>query len=72
MHDDDYYWVSHHEAASKFFVQKIFRLEIHHAGAGLDSILTLKALIVGHHFTISAFQGIQHLAIDSPVNGSFD
>jgi hypothetical protein len=28
--DDDYYWVGNHEAASKFFVQKIFRLDIHH------------------------------------------
>jgi hypothetical protein len=27
----DYHAATHHEAASKFFVQKVFRLEIHHA-----------------------------------------
>jgi hypothetical protein len=30
MAEPDYYTRSHHEAASKFFVQQFFRLEIHH------------------------------------------
>jgi hypothetical protein len=28
--DDGFYRARYHEAASKFFVQKIFRLDIHH------------------------------------------